>query len=438
MVPSGARGKFRVLPVGHRRVQVILEMDGGIARDGDAVESAEVYALKVNTGVVRRVVSTNRPADWLMVASLLLLAWFEIWVEPIFQTGMPGPRIRLTLLCVLALVPLLARRVLPLPALVVMCLGFVGVGIVGDPGQSTFVLLLGLLVAVYSLAAFDTSRNAVIGAVVVVVAAGAFESMTLVESKTLTDVAVSALFVASAWVVGKQVHHQRQRATELAEHSALLARTQELEVQAAVAGERTRIARELHDVVAHAISVMGIQAGAARHTLAPGQDAQNEALLDVERLGREALGEMQRMLEVLRTGEDGQGVGPLPDLGRLAALAADARLTGLEVVLDVDSDLHTLPAGLQLTAYRIVQEALTNVRKHTRASSVCVTVARSGDHLDITVADDGNGLVGEWAPGNGLIGMRERVAMHDGTLITGPGDEGGFVVRARLPVMGDA
>jgi signal transduction histidine kinase len=436
-VPSGTRGNFRVPPVAGRRGRVILEVEGGIAREGDAVVSAGAYARKVDTGVVRRVVTTSRPADWLMAASLLVLAWFEIWVEPIFQTGMPGPRIQLTLLCVLALLPLLARRVLPLPALMVMCLGFVGVGIVGDPDQSTFVLLLGLLVAVYSLAAYDTPRNAVIGAVVVVVAGGAFESMTFVD-KVLADVMVPALFVAAAWAVGKQVHHQRQRATELAEHSALLARAQQLEVQAAVAGERTRIARELHDVVAHAISVMGIQAGAARHTLAPGQDAQNEALLDVERLGREALGEMQRMLEVLRTGKDDQGLGPLPDLGRVTALADDARLTGLEVVLDVAPDLHTLPAGVQLTAYRIVQEALTNVRKHTRASSVCVTVARSGDHLDITVADDGNGLVGELAPGNGLIGMRERVAMHDGTLFTGPGDDGGFVVRTRLPVTGRA
>jgi signal transduction histidine kinase len=396
---------------------------------------AEVYARMVNPGVVRSVVTTSRPADWLLVASLLVLAWFEIWVEPIFQTGMPGPRVPLTLLCALALLPLLARQVHPLPALILMCLGFVGVGIVGDPDQSTFVLLLGLLVAVYSLAAYDTPRNAVIGAVVVIIAAGIFESMTFVD-KSLTDVLVSALFVSAAWVVGKQVHRQRERVTELAERAALLARTQQLEVQAAVASERTRIARELHDVVAHAISVMGIQAGAARHTLAPGQDAQREALLDVERLGRDALGEMQRMLEVLRTGEDDQGVGPLPDLGRVAALAADARLAGIEVVLDVAPGLDTLPAGLQLTAYRIVQEALTNVRKHTLASSVSVTVTRSGDHLDITVTDDGDGPVGELAPGNGLIGMRERVAIHDGTLFAGPGDAGGFVVHTRLPVTG--
>jgi signal transduction histidine kinase len=205
-------------------------------------------------------------------------------------------------------------------------------------------------------------------------------------------------------------------------------------VRAAVSAERTRIARELHDVVAHAISVMGIQAGAARRTLAPGQDAQREALLDVERLGREALDEMQRMLGVLRTDEDEQGVGPLPDLTHVPALAEEARAAGLEIGLEMAGGRERLPPGLELTAYRIVQEALTNIRKHARADTAHVTVARCGGHLEITVADDGDGVTGEPEPGNGLIGMRERVALHGGHLSAGPGDEHGFIVRARLPI----
>jgi signal transduction histidine kinase len=400
------------------------------------MKATATYAHGVDTGAVRTVLATVRPADWLMAASLLLLAWFEIWVEPIFQTGMPGPRLPLTLFSAVAATPLVARRAFPLAALIVVCLGMLAVGVVGDADQSTFVLLLGLLVATYAVAAHASPRNALIGATVVVFATVVFQSLTFAE-KTLVDVLVPALFLGAAWFVGKEVHRQRQRAGEAAEHTALLARTHRLELHAAVAAERTRIARELHDVVAHAISTMGIQAGAARRTLTPGQDAQHRALLDVERLGREALDEMHRMLGVLRTEEDDQGIGPLPDLTQVHGLAADARSSGLEVVLDMDGELDRLPAGVQLTAYRIVQEALTNVRRHAQASTVHITIARHRERLDITVADDGSGLTGEPEPGNGLIGMRERVAIHDGTLYTGPGDERGFRLQARLPVKGD-
>lgn len=397
------------------------------------MKAAETYAHGVDAGALRNVLATVRPADWLTVASLLLLAWFEIWVEPIFQTGMPGPRVPLTLLAVVALIPLLARRAFPLAALIVMCLGMVAVGVVGDADQSTFVLLLGLLVATYSLAAQATSRNALIGAGVVAVAAVVFQSLTFVE-KSLVDVVVPTLFLAAAWIVGKEVHRQRKWAREAAEHADLTARTHQLETSAAVAAERNRIARELHDVVAHAISVMGIQAAAVRRTLTPGQSEQHEALLDVERLGREALGEMQRMLGVLRTDDVDQGIGPLPGLAQLPALAADARRAGLAVTLDAEVESDRLPVGLQLTAYRIVQEALTNVRKHAQAGSVHIKICRLGHDLEVTVEDNGKSVTGDPEPGSGLFGMRERVALHQGTLYTGPGDDKGFLVRALLPI----
>ena len=384
--------------------------------------------------MVRLWVLTSRPVDWLMVASLLLLAWFEIWVEPIFQTGMPGPRVPLTLLAALTLVPLLARRAFPLIVLSVMCLGSLAVGVVGDSDQSSFVLLLGLLIGTYSLAAYATPRNALVGAAVVAVSAIVLSSVSF-EEQTLVDAVVPVLFLGAAWIVGKEIHHQRQRAAEMAEHTALSARAHRLEVYAAVAAERTRIARELHDVVAHAISVMGIQASAARRTLAPGQEAQQAALLDVERLGREALEEMQRMLGVLRAEEDGEGTHPLPNLTQLSALVADARTAGLAVDIDEGpGELHLLPPGIQLTAYRIVQEALTNVRKHSPDSAVHITLTRGTAGLEIAIADNGAGNVSEPEAGNGLIGMRERAAMHAGTLYAGPGGDGGFLVRAWLPV----
>jgi signal transduction histidine kinase len=410
-----------------------LRWSGNIRLQADSQTAVTPYAHRVDSRVVRAVLATTRPADWLLVTILLLLAWFEIWVESIFQTGMPGPRVPLTLLAAVAVTPLLARKAFPLAALTVICLAMVAVGVVGDADQSTFVLLLGLLVATYSLAAHATSRNALIGAGVVVLAAVAFESLTFVD-KTPVDIVVPVLFLAAAWIVGREVHRQRERAREAAEHTALLARTYQLETDGAVAAERTRIARELHDVVAHAISVMGIQAGAARRTLAPGQTEQSEALLDVERLGREALEEMRRMLGVLRTEEVDQGIGPLPSLAELPTLAADARRAGLEVNLDAEME-SDLPVGLQLTAYRIVQEALTNVRKHAQAGSVHIRICRRGPDLEVTVEDDGKGVTGDPEPGNGLFGMRERVvALHQGTLYAGSGDDKGFLVRALLPI----
>ncbi|NLG65571.1 MAG: hypothetical protein GX537_08200, partial [Actinobacteria bacterium] len=305
--------------------------------------------------MLRRIRRTSRPVDWLIVASLLLLAWFEIWIEPIFQTGMPGPRLPLTVLAAAALTPLLARRAFPLAALIVMCGAILAVGVVGHPDQSSFVLLLGLLVATYSLAAHTTARNAVIGIAAVVVATVVFQFLT--SGKMLVDALVPAVFLGAAWIVGKEAHRQQERAAEAAAYSTLLARTHRLELDAAIAAERTRIARELHDVVAHAISGMAIQAGAARRTLASGQDAQHEALLAVESLAREALGEMQRMLGILRTPGADQEVVPLPDLSRLPAMAAEARNAGLDVTLDAAAGLESLPPGLQLNAYRIVQEA---------------------------------------------------------------------------------
>jgi signal transduction histidine kinase len=401
---------------------------------GDARPVGAAYAEVVDRDVVRRIPATIRPADWLMVASLLLLAWFEIWVEPIFQTGMPGPPVPLTLLATLTLVPLLARRVLPLPVVIVMCLGLLGVGIVGEPHQSTFVLYLGLVVGMYSLATEASNRDALIGAGIAFGSAVVFQLLVSEVAQTPADVIMPMVFLAAPWAVGKEVHRQRQRAKELADHAELQGRAYQLELHAAVSAERTRIARELHDVVAHAISVMGIQAGAARRTLAPEQEAQRDALLDVERLGREALVEMERMLGVLRTAEDDQGVGPLPDLAKIPTLVAEARRAGLAVDLEQAGELDHLPAGLQLTVYRIVQEALTNVRKHAPARGVHVRIEHCGHELEVTVADDGDRVLPEPTAGHGLMGMRERVALHHGTLYAGPGGERGFLVRARLPV----
>jgi signal transduction histidine kinase len=204
---------------------------------------------------------------------------------------------------------------------------------------------------------------------------------------------------------------------------------------AAVAAERARIARELHDVIGHSISVMGVQAGAVRRRLGAGQEREREALEAVERVGRDAVAEMQRLLGFLRDDGGDSARGALPTLQRVGELVAQLRRAGLDVDLRLEGDVDDLPPGRALAAFRVVQEALTNVLKHAAGAHVRVTVRRSVCELEIEVIDDGGPSAGDprASGGYGLVAMRERVAMYGGTLDARPRPEGGFAVSARLP-----
>jgi signal transduction histidine kinase len=238
------------------------------------------------------------------------------------------------------------------------------------------------------------------------------------------------------WVVGRTVRSRRLLASELQEKSARMEHARELEVQAAMTTERMRVARELHDVVAHNISVIAIQAGGAEGIVArdPERAAQCAAL--IEAVGREALLELSRLLDPLNRGDAGL-TAPKPSLARVTALAQRARAAGLPVELRVEGEPAPLPAGVDLAAYRIVQEALANTSKHAGAARAWVVV-RYGQHgVEVEIADDGrgpNGTRADTGSGHGLVGMRERVGLYGGTLNVGGGPSGGFLVRARLPV----
>jgi signal transduction histidine kinase len=216
-----------------------------------------------------------------------------------------------------------------------------------------------------------------------------------------------------------------------------LERERDQRIAEALAAERGRIARELHDVVGHSISVMGIQAGAVRMRMGDDQAREREALMAVERTGRQAVGEMRRLIGLLRTAPD-EVSSPNPSLRRIEQLVAEARQTGLSVDLRITGSLEALPPGVDLAGYRIVQEALTNALKHAPGSRVSVDIRAERDRLDIEVCDDGgaapaapdvNGHVG-----HGLIGMRERASLYGGSLTTGAAPGGGFRVRARIPL----
>jgi signal transduction histidine kinase len=244
---------------------------------------------------------------------------------------------------------------------------------------------------------------------------------------------VSVLF-SVAWIIGFALGGKFREADEAKERAARAEREREERARLAVSDERARIARELHDVVGHSVSVMTVQASAVRRLLSPDQEKPREALLVVEQTGREALAEMRRMVGVLRRPEEAPALAPQPSLEQLERLVEHARGAGLPVELRIEGEPVQLPAGVDLTAYRLVQEGLTNALKHARAQRAEVVVRYDDGHVELRVSDDGSGGGGGDSGGHGLVGMRERVSVYGGELEAGPRPEGGYELRARLPI----
>ncbi|MEU2227446.1 MULTISPECIES: sensor histidine kinase [unclassified Streptomyces] len=249
---------------------------------------------------------------------------------------------------------------------------------------------------------------------------------------------------ALAWVLGDSVRTRRAYFAQLEERAARLEREREAQAKVAVAAERARIARELHDVVAHNVSVMVVQADGAAYVMDAAPDQARKALETISSTGRQALAEMRRLLGVLRTGEhqeSGEYV-PQPDVDQIDDLVEQCRSSGLPVDFKVEGTPRPLPSGVELTAYRIVQEALTNTRKHGGPNTgASVRLVYFDDGLGLLVEDDGKGAPHELyeeggadGRGHGLIGMRERVGMVGGTLDAGPRPGGGFRISALLPL----
>jgi signal transduction histidine kinase len=244
---------------------------------------------------------------------------------------------------------------------------------------------------------------------------------------------VSIVF-SIAWLIGLLVSRTFHEAERARERAARAERAREERARLAVSDERARIARELHDVVGHSVSVMTVQASAARRLLRPQQEKEREALLVVEKTGREAMAEMRRMVGVLRRPEEAPALAPQPSLEQIETLVEHTREAGLPVDLRIEGEPVQLPPGVDLTAYRLVQEALTNTMKHARASSAEVVVRYGDGDVELTISDDGVGGADGDSGGHGLVGMRERVSVYGGELEAGPRADGGFRLRARLPI----
>ena len=255
------------------------------------------------------------------------------------------------------------------------------------------------------------------------------------STNTAADFFWTTLILSLAWFFGVALGSRTAQTRELRERVAAAEQDQQIALERAAADERSRIARELHDVVAHSVSVMVVQASGVRRLLHEDQEREREALLSVEQIGREALTEMRRMLGVMRAGEERTAeLAPQPGLRNLDRLIAQLEEAGLDVSLRIEGERPELPAGIDLSAYRIVQEGLTNTLKHAKGAHADVVVRYADDGVEVEIVDDGPGMNGSSSDGHGLVGMRERVALYGGTLDAGPRDGGGFVLRAQLPV----
>jgi signal transduction histidine kinase len=360
--------------------------------------------------------------DLLLALGLAALCLLQVTVVyPIASTGVG------VLVALATTLPVAWRRTNPVAATVAASLAWV----IPTDGY----LFVGYVVAFllyYSLAAY-------IGPARTVVAVAAVGVVLSVLSAAIRDDVVGEYFGALPAVVlptitGRVVRRLREDADRLAELTVHLERERERAEHAAVAEERGRIARELHDVVAHGVSVIAIQADAAEAALDRDPELARTPLRTIRSSAKQAMEEMRRLLDVLREDGDGGELLPQPGFGQVGELVEHARGAGVDVTLAVDGEPRPLAPGLDLSAYRIVQEGLTNVRKHAAGAPARVTVKWAPHELALEVRDSGPGGGSNGSGGHGLVGMRERVRMHGGELHAGPVPEGGFAVRARLPI----
>jgi signal transduction histidine kinase len=370
-------------------------------------------------------------ADALLAVALVTLAE----VETFTNDTSPGPRGALAAAGLIAMLSLAWRRRAPLASAAVT-LGVIG-AISALWGFDDAWVGIGFLVAVYSVAAHGERLEALIGLALGLLA-GAMANFAE-DNDSIGEFLGNFSFyaivlVGMPWVGGRALRSRQLQAEALEDRAAALQRESEERARAAVAEERLRIARELHDVVGHALGVIVVQAGAERATLTPDRETTRDTLVTIERTGRQALGEMRRLLDLMRRDDEQVALAPQPSLTHLDGLVEKVRAAGLPVELRIEGEQVSLPPGIDLSAYRIVQEALTNALKHAGPARARVTVRYADDALELEIADDGPGHGNARdGSGHGLAGMGERVALYGGTLRTGTRPGGGFAVSARLP-----
>ena len=352
------------------------------------------------------------------------------------MVAQPWPRLLTTALIV---VPVVFRRRSPMAAFAVAAVGGATQVIFTRAGPSPSDVAI--LVLLYTAAAYRPRRESVTALVICLAgsAVAVISWATLARLGILERLFFGAVMLDGssliAWVLGDSMRYRRAYYVSLEDRAARLEAERDAQAQVAVAAERARIARELHDVVAHNVSVMVVQADGAGYVLRSDPERAAAAIAAVSRTGRQALTEMRRLLGVLRAGQQGAALAPVPGLDQLRELIDQARTAGLSVSFILQGVPRELSEGAELAAYRVVQESLTNTRKHGGpAAAAAVTLRYEPDGLVVQVTDDGLGASAEAdGAGHGLTGMRERIGMYGGTVQAGPLPAGGYQVVARLP-----
>ncbi len=300
-----------------------------------------------------------------------------------------------------------------------------------EPLDGPITTAVAMMVATYSVGAFTVGRRAMVGAAGLIVLLAIAVSRELGPDLEPADAALPFLLLGGPWLAGLAMRSRRER-------EIVLERARVEDADAAVVDERARIARELHDAVAHSIGVVVLQARGARRTLRTDPAAALDALDAIEATGTQALAEMRRLVGVLRQSDDGMDLSPPPSLRHVDALVDRVRAAGLPVELTIEGTPVELAPGIDLSAYRIVQEGLTNALAHAGPATATVLIRYGGADLTLEIADTGVGAARTGPGGHGLIGMRERVSLYDGRLETDTRPGGGFVIRARLPLESSA
>jgi signal transduction histidine kinase len=370
-------------------------------------------------------------ADAALAVVLAALAELEIWT----LGSTDAPRAALAAAALVAVLSLAWRRKAPLASACVTlgAIAFLSAFWRLDGAW----IALAFLLALYSVAMHCELRSALIGAALGLGAAAL--SVAAEDNEGIGDFLtnysyIAVVIVGFPWVAGRALRARQLRAEALEDRAEALQRESEERARAAVAEERLRIARELHDVVGHSLGVIVVQAGAERATLGPAQETTRDTLLTIEETGRGALSEMRRLLDLMRRDDEEVALAPQPSLAHLDALVEKVRAAGLPVELTVEGEESPLPPGVDLSAYRIVQEALTNALKHAGPAEARVTVHYAEDEVELEIVDSGSGATRTAdGAGHGLVGMGERVALYGGTLRTGTRPGGGYSVGVRLP-----